>query len=43
MVLVGGTLVVVVGCGQKAHFGKVMALIFHLSKVVVLLVLVEDH
>ena len=43
MVLSGGTLVVVVGCGQKTHFGSAMALVFHLSKVVVLLFLVEDH
>lgn len=42
MVLGGGTLVVV-GCGQKVHFGQAMALVFHLSKVVDLLILVEDH
>ena len=43
MVLGGDTLVVVVGCGQKAHFDHAMALVFHLSKVVDLLILVEDH
>lgn len=43
MVLGGGTLVVVVGYGQKAHFGQAMALGFGLSKVVDLLILVEDH
>ena len=43
MVLVVVTLVVVVDCGQKAHFGQEMALGFDLSKVVDLLILVEDH
>ena len=43
MVLDGGTLVVVVGCGQKVHFDQAMALGFDLSKVVDLLILVEDH
>ena len=43
MVLGGDTLVVVVGCVQKFHFGQAMALGFDLSKVVDLLILVEDH
>jgi hypothetical protein len=30
MVLGGDTLVVVVGCGQKTHFGQAMTLGFHL-------------
>ena len=43
MVLGGDILVVVFGCGQKTHFGQAMTVVFHLCKVVVLLVLMEDH
>jgi hypothetical protein len=43
MVLGGDILVVVFGCGQKTHFGQAMTVVFHLCKVVVLLVLMKDH
>ena len=43
MVLGGDILVVVFGCGQKTNFGQAMTVVFHLCKVVVLLVLMEDH
>ena len=32
MVLSGDTLVVVVGCGQKTHFGQAMTLVFSFVK-----------
>ena len=43
MVWVGSTLVVVIGFGLKTHFGQQMTLVFHLEKMVVVMVLVEDH